>query len=226
MQRRSLILVLVFAVLGSLAPSTSAARCRPARGYTLERVGSGALRPGGTVIMALRPVYDAGAAVTLPVSRVEIRGRSATTHAAVRGLAANLFAFELPDTEGHFAIGPAGSTSALFEVDGDAGATVPVVVSSAPALGSPPIGELRIGSTSRAPSLVLTGTPPAESVGTIVRWSSGSWFVAHGGRGMIGPGRCVPDVAGYAAIAAGEAMTVRFINAAGSPSPETSFTAP
>jgi len=226
MQRRSLGLLLAFAVLGSLVPSMSAARCRPALGYTLERVGSGAVRPRGTVILQLRPVFDASQAVTLPLTRLDIRGRSATTHAAVRALAANLFAFELPDAEGHFTIAPVGATSGLFEIDTSAAAVVPVVVSDAPVLASPPMGELTIGTRSTAPSLALATTAPGESVGTIVRWSGGSWFVANGGRAMIGPGRCVPDVAGYGPLTSGEAMTARFVNAAGSPSPETAFTAP
>ncbi len=226
MQRPSFFVVLAVALFGALSPSVGEARCRPARGYTLERVGSGALRPGGTVLMQLRPVYDASAAITLPLTRIDVRTRSGASHVAVQALAANLFSFVLPDGEGHFGVATVGSTSELFALDTDAGATVPVVVSSAPTLASPPIGELRIGTGSTAPSLALSGAPPAESVGTIVRWSTGSWFVAHGGRNMIGPGRCVPDVAGYGRITSGEAMTARFVNAAGSPSPETSFTAP
>jgi hypothetical protein len=225
MQRLSLILVLACAVLGSLVPSIGSARCAPARGYVLERVGSGAVRPHGTVIMQLRPVRT-GPTVTLPLTRIDVRGRTDTTHAAVRALAANLFAFELPDTVGHFTIAAVGSTSALFEVDTDAAAVVPVVVSAAPVLASPPLGERTVGSRSRMPTLALATAAPAESVGTIVRWSSGSWFVPNGADSMIGPGRCVPDIAGYAAITSGEAMTARFVNAAGSPSPEVAFTAP
>jgi hypothetical protein len=66
-------LSLVLGVSFGAFPMTSAARCRPAVGFTLARVAGteGAVAPGGTVLLTLTRVYDAD------------QGRHASAHLGV-----------------------------------------------------------------------------------------------------------------------------------------------
>jgi len=59
-----------------------------------------------------------------------------------------------------------GASGGLFEIDADAGALVPVVVSDAPVLASPPIGSLRVRRTGTALALALA---PARCSGLSAR---------------------------------------------------------
>lgn len=203
-------------------PMTSAARCRPALGFALARVAGteGAVAPGGTVLLTLTRVYDADQAVTLPVTSVSMRrGSRAPERVALRALSANLFAFEMPTTEGRYTISP-GS----LPIEVAVGAAAPATVTSAPALASPPLGTAHIGTGSTATALDLAATAPLGSLGVVLRWADGTWFVPNGER-LIGPGRCTPGVAGYDVIETGDRVSARFVDGGGRLGTEVSFTA-
>lgn len=210
----------LFALLLLLPGVRADARCAPAVGYSLVRVGSGAVAPGGTVLVALEPTRARASAVTLPLATVSLRSGSSTTTATARRLAANLYAFDLPSRAGHYAITPGG-----LAVDVEASAPAVTTPSSTPAPARPPMGEVRIGSRTTAPTLVLSAASPSDAVGALLTWDDGSWFIAAGGS-MIGPGRCTPDLDGFDPIDAGDAVTVRFVGAGGGLSPAATFTAP
>lgn len=215
-------LSLVLGVSFGAFPMTSAARCRPAVGFTLARVAGteGAVAPGGTVLLTLTRVYDADQAVTLPLTSVSLRrGRRAAEAVAVRQLAPNLFAFEMPSAVGRYTISPA---SLAIEVA--ASAATPPAVTSAPVLASPPLGTVRIGTGTEATTLELGGAAPSGALGVVLVWEGGAWFVANGER-LAGPGRCVPEVPGYEAIATGDRVSARLLDGGGRLGPEVSFTA-
>lgn len=214
---RSVLALVLFALFATAAPA--AARCRPAVGYGLVRVGTGPVAPGGTVLVTLRRVYEERQAVALPLGRVSIRGEGRITVAVPRPLAANLFAITLPSREDRYLIWP-GHVS----VEVDASAPVATTPTAAPSLAASPIGRTRIGTMAFAPTLELGAAAPADAVGVVLGWDEGTWFVPTG-EAMIGPGRCTPDVPGYDPIDAGDQVTARFVGLGGDLSPEVGFTA-
>lgn len=202
-------------------PMTGAACCQPVAGYTLARVEGteGPVGPGGTVLLELRRVFDADQAVALPLTSISVRrGRRSRERIAVRQLAPNLFAFEMPRAEGTYTI-----SLASLEVDVDASAASPPAVTSAPVLASPPLRTARVVRTA-ATTLDLAGATTPGALGVVLAWEGGAWFVPNGDR-FIGPGRCSPDVAGYEAIATGDLVTARLVDGGGRFGAEVSFTA-
>lgn len=207
-------------VLALSITSHASARCRPAVGYGLVRVGSGPIAPGSTLVVRLEPVYAEAQAADLPLARVTARdARRRVTVLPTRSLAANLWAIEVPRRAGRYSIWPGG-----FAVEVDASATATAAPTAAPALAAAPIGRTRIGTGTFAPTIELGAAVPAEAVGVLLSWDEGSWFVPAG-ETMIGPGRCTPDVPGYDPIDPGDVVTARFVGASGDLSPEASFTA-
>jgi hypothetical protein len=201
---------------------TAEARCALADGFGLERVGSGPLGPGGTLLVRLVPVFDASSAVPLPLTAVTLRGPDGSARASTtpQPLAANLYAIELPRAPGRLELVPGG-----LAVEVAAGGAAPAVPRAAPSLGAPPMTWQRAGRRSDVRALALAAPPPADAVGVVLRWGGGSWFLASG-ESRLGPPRCTPEVPGYAPVSVGERVSARFVGAGGGLSPESTFAAP
>jgi len=224
--RHSFAILVTLAVL--LAPGASFARCRPSPGDQLTVLTP--LASGGVVLLQRRPAYTEGTVLTGDTpTTVALRrtgcSRNCRSQVALRAIAPNLYALELPPAAaaGTYEITTPAATG-RFERPASA-------PSSRATIGTPPttpsIDRQMIGTGYFAPTVVLGAAAPTEALGVLASWQGSSYFMPAGPdrtRFLLSPGRCRGPLPGYTQALPGTEIELAFVDAQGRLSPASRVT--